>query len=281
MKTEFELELRKLQQFANTHSKLIEALKDNTTFIECLLEEFKKAPKVKDFSKFLNQFKTRKERYEQSEKELDFLRRKDITEKFYTHNIFATNIYKSFSVIETALRALKHSLAEPTQKAELIISIIPTLHPDIQVSVIDALIDDNLNLNLIKPTQKDIDEWNYVKAVFNDKLSQYKENLPKGYIGIAEKLSHYIKGATDYALTYIIDRKKLPPEKQEEKPIWIGDKADAVRFCDKTGLKISEFNKCFVLFDGKKLLDANRSKDTYIDGDGKAEITNIIQEILN
>ena len=291
MKTEFERELEKLQH-GDTRSILIGAMRNNPIFINCLFDEFKQTPKKKDVSKYLIQFNIdRNKEYELNEKMREFYNLKETPKEFCTHDITKTNIYRNFKDVEVVLCELMETMRDPNNKAEIICNIVETLHPEIKELVINTLIEDNeniyLNLNFVLmgnyATQTEKEKWHFVKVVFNDKLSEYKKEIPKRktYIGIAERLSHYIKNATDFDLTYIIDSKKLPPEKQVEKPIWIGDKADAVRFCDKTGLKISEFNKCFDLSDSKKLLNANRSKDSFIDGDGKVEITNILKETLN
>lgn len=291
MKTEFERELEKLQQFGNTQSYLIGALKDNSIFRECLFDEFKQAPEKKDVSKYLSQFNTDKKK----ETELNAMIREfysliETPKEFYTHDITKTNIYQNFKDIEAVLCQMMETMREPEKIAKIICNIVETLHPEIKKLVIDTLIRDNeniyLNRNFVfgngkRATQNEKEKWHFVKIVFNDKLSEYKKEIPKRkiYIGIAEKLSHYIKGATGYDISYIIDNKKLPPEK--EKFEWIGSKANAIRFCDETDLKTAQFNKCFDLSDGKKLLNANRSKDTYIDGHEKVEITHILKEILN
>lgn len=282
MKTEFERELEKLQQFGNTQSYLIGALKDNSIFRECLFDEFKQTPMKKDVSKYLSQFNTDKEK----ETELNAMIREfysliETPKEFYTHDITKTNIYRKFKDIEVVLCQMMETMREPKDKAKIICNIVETLHPEIKKLVIETLIRDNeniyLNSNFVfgngkRATQNEKDKWEFVKIVFNDKLREYQENLPKGYIGIAEKLSHYIKNATDCDLTYIIDAKQIPP--YAKKFEWIGRKSDAIHFCDATKLNVSEFNKCFILQDKSELLHSNRSNADY----KEIEIINILKE---
>lgn len=245
MKAEFYTALHKVQQFGNTRSILIGALEENTNFIDSLFDEFKK-----------------------------------------TLSITETNIYKQFVDIEVATSELTETLTEPERRAESVLLRIDKLHPNIRECVLDALIKDNDNIDLIindvingigTTTRNEKDKWKRVKIMFNDKLIEYKRTLPKEtdkkiYNGIAESLSHYIKGATDSDITIIIDTKQQPPYKNKFN--WIGSKSDAIHFCGATELKVSEFNKCFNLSDKSKLLHSNKSKAEY----QEIEIINILKE---
>lgn len=264
METQFKKDLSKVQQFGDTRSILISALEETPTFIECLFDEFKE-----------------------------------------TSNITETNIYKQFVDIEILTFDLMKTLANTERTAEIIINRIDELHPDIKEAVLNVLINEKENIyqtikNLLpvlnkgsvlnknsvpdrvtKP-QDEKDNWDVEKIVFNNKLIEYKNTLPKEtdkkiYKGIAESLNQYIKGANDSDLSYIIEYKKLPNESKFE---WIGKPADAVRFREVTELTRPEFNECFTLKDGKKLTHQNKTKDAYKDKVGNSEITNILKGIL-
>lgn len=181
MKTDFNRELEKVKN-GEKHSILIEALVNEPTFIDCLFDEFKQTPLKKDVSKYLSQFNTDKEK----EKELnamikDFYSLKETPKEFYTHDITKTNIYQNFKAIEAVTRELRQTMIEPEKKAEIISNITATLHPNIKKLVINTLIKDNdniyLNLNFVfgngkRATQNEKEKWEFVKVVFNDKLSE-------------------------------------------------------------------------------------------------------------
>lgn len=65
----------------------------------------------------------------------------------------------------------------------------------------------------------------------------------KDYIGIAEALTKYVRGASDDDLQTIAEHKMLPIGSTAKE--WIGSEADAHRFCYRYGLKNSDFKKCF------------------------------------
>lgn len=181
MKTDFNRELEKVKN-GEKHSILIDALVNEPTFIDCLFDEFKQTPLKKDVSKYLSQFNTDKEK----EKELnamikDFYSLKETPKEFYTHDITKTNIYQNFKAIEAVTRELRQTMIEPEKKAEIISNITATLHPNIKKLVINTLIKDNdniyLNLNFVfgngkRATQNEKEKWEFVKVVFNDKLSE-------------------------------------------------------------------------------------------------------------
>lgn len=98
-------------------------------------------------------------------------------------------------------------------------------------------------------------------------------NMSK-YLGIAEALKEYIKGASDNDLEHIIISKALPLGASKKE--WIKSNADACRFADRINMTFSEWNKCFLLPSRKKLKHNMRSKIKLLVADGKCELLNIL-----
>lgn len=107
-------------------------------------------------------------------------------------------------------------------------------------------------------------------------LSPVNISTSQPYKGIAKDLKKYIANTSDDVIAHIINYHNLPDD--EERIKWVGKKTDASRFCDWFNIKTSEWNKCFVLNDGKPLNDNNKNRTaTYMEGDGKG----IIPEVLS
>lgn len=108
---------------------------------------------------------------------------------------------------------------------------------------------------------------NYLKTRVRDTSSVFPN--------IEKKLSKWIEGATGKTLEEIIINKRLPDG--VKRPKWIGkNKADAILFCNKTKVKVSEWNKCFFFADGKKLKCGNKSNAQY----KTYEINDILDELM-
>lgn len=108
---------------------------------------------------------------------------------------------------------------------------------------------------------------NYLKTRVRDTSSVYPD--------IEKKLSKWIEGATGKTLEEIIINKRLP--EGVKRPKWIGkNKAEAILFCEKTKVEVSEWNKCFIFADGKKLKCSNKSNAQY----KTYEINDILDELM-
>jgi hypothetical protein len=70
----------------------------------------------------------------------------------------------------------------------------------------------------------------------------------------------YIRDATLHDFSEVMIYKRLPNSKKKRKILWLGSKADAVRFLDNFNFTIPEFNDSFVQKDGKKIDPHDRSK---------------------
>lgn len=119
--------------------------------------------------------------------------------------------------------------------------------------------------------------WYEVEEIEQGLLKAKEEILPRPnirYSGIAKQLEPWVSDADDTLIEEIIIHKKLILGR--EKLTWIGDKNDAIIFCDLTGVKVSEWNKCFTFSDQKKLLHAHRSDAQY----KEYEIEGILRKFL-
>lgn len=85
--------------------------------------------------------------------------------------------------------------------------------------------------------------------------SKIKKDWSELFRGLYGK---YIKDVSQEDFNEIMNYRRLPNGKG--KGIWVGSKADAVRFSDNFHFDIPEFNECFLQRDGKKIDVHNRPK---------------------
>ena len=129
-----------------------------------------------------------------------------------------------------------------------------------------------------------IEDWEY-EEFCTDKIKDIDEqleqqqiasNFNKKYIGMSVALAEYVIGVSDDDLCCIITNKKLALGSDKKK--WIGSKADAHRFISRIYMSVSKFNKCFFFEDNKPLHAKHKVGGTYKEGDGKCQITKILEK---
>jgi oligoendopeptidase F len=115
------------------------------------------------------------------------------------------------------------------------------------------------------------ERWEQLRNSLNAKFFEYKDQLVLAekenddiadFNDLAKDLADYVR-IDGQTLRHIIRYKELPPKQKNQKPTWMKSYAEAACFSDEIGLKISEWNKCFIHHNGKKLCASHRSDPQY------------------
>jgi len=151
--------------------------------------------------------------------------------------------------------------------------------PSVQIKLIDEIMLPDVNIAVWTHKKFHPEEniyeyekrWEQLRNSLNARFFEYKDKLVLAekenddiadFNDLAKDLADYvvIDGQT---LRNIIRFKVLPYGKKDKKRQWIGSYADAAYFSDKIGLKLSEWNKCFIHRTGKPLCASHRSYAQY------------------
>jgi hypothetical protein len=210
-----------------------------------------------------------------------------IPETYKVKDIKQTPTYKALADIRKLLRDYQdlamQNVDNSSQKAdEYFVNLkdnLKTLNNSAQLTLIDEIMLPEVNIAVWTHKKFHSDEnvneyqkrWEQLRNSLNAKFIKYKDQLVLAekesddiadFNDLAKDLADYVR-IDGQTLRHIIRYKELPPEQRNQKPRWMKSYADAACFSDEIGLKISEWNKCFIHHNGKKLCASHRSDPQY------------------